>query len=141
MDQASIEPLRFRVTAIRYSIPSAHKQKVEANSSQAEEEKLLPPEQASAWAQLGIHLYEKYGGTQKFRLPQVLAQGIPISIKDIYEILDFFENTEIDRRGSGWDNKNNPSIDWIHWLLMGGDNAWMWARLVKRIRTAKIEIP
>ncbi len=136
MDEASIEPLRFRVTAIRYSIPSPHKQKVEANSSQEEEEKLLPPEPVSTMAQLGIHLYEKYGGTQKFRLPQVLAQGVPISIKDIYEILDFFENTEIDRRESGWNNINEPSFEWIRWLLMGGDAGWHWARTTKELASA-----
>ncbi len=56
----------------------------QAESSQDEEEKLFPPEAASKAAERGIYIYEKYGGTQKFRIPQLLAQGSPISIRDIY---------------------------------------------------------
>ncbi len=113
----------------------------QANSSQDEQEKLLPPEAVSQTAERGIYLYEKYGGRQKFRIPQLLAQATPISIKDIYEILDYFENNEFDKTVLGWGYEYEPSIDWICWLLMGGDRAWTWARIVKRLRTAKIDIP
>jgi hypothetical protein len=113
----------------------------QAESSQDEEEKLCPPEAASKTAERGIYLYEKYGGTQKFRIPQLLAQASPISSRDIYEILDYFENNEFDRTTAGWGYEKEPSIDWICWLLMGGDHAWTWAKIVKRLRTTKIEIP
>jgi hypothetical protein len=143
MDAASTEPvLRFKVTAIRYTINNPQdKRPIEANSSQDEEEKLFPPEAVSQAAERGIYLYEKYGGTQKFRIPQLLAQATPISIKDIYQILDFFENNEFDKKALGWDYEYEPTIDWIRWLMMGSDRAWTWARIVKRMRTAKIEIP
>ncbi|HEY9802756.1 MAG TPA: hypothetical protein V6D25_20495 [Leptolyngbyaceae cyanobacterium] len=55
--------------------------------------------------------------------------------------LDYFENNDFDEKEVGWGYDNKPSIDWICWLLMGGDYAWTWARIVKRLRTAKIEIP
>lgn len=113
----------------------------QANSRQDEKEKLLPPELASKSAQLGIKLYEEYGGRENFRIPQILAQENPLSVKEIYEILEFFENTEIDTRESGWENRSDPSVEWVRWLMMGGESAWEWARIVKRMRTATIEIP
>lgn len=113
----------------------------QAQSRQDEREKLLPPELASKSAQLGIELYEEYGGREQFRIPQILAERDPLSVKEIYEVLEFFENTEIDTRESGWENRNDPSVEWIRWLMMGGESAWEWARIVKRMRTAKIEIP
>lgn len=143
MDAASIEPiLRFQVTAIKYTINTPQdKQRIKANSSQDEQDKLFPPETVSQAAERGIYLYEKYGGTQKFRIPQLLASASPISIRDIYEILDYFENNEFDKTEFGWGYEYEPSIDWIRWLMMGSDRAWTWARIVKRLRTAKIETP
>lgn len=143
MDAAPTEPiLRFRVTAIRYTINNPHhKQRIEANSSQDEEEMLMPPDAVRSVADLGIYLYENYGGTQKFRIPHLLAQATPISIKDIYEILDFFETNEFNRREPGWGDQDEPSVNWICWLMMGGDRAWSWARTVKRLRTAVIVFP
>lgn len=96
----------------------------QAESRQDEREKLLPPELASKSARLGIELYEEYGGKEKFRIPQILAERDPLSVKEIYEVLDFFENTEIDTRESGWENRNDPSVDWIRWLMMGGESDW-----------------
>jgi hypothetical protein len=143
MDAASTEPvLRFKVTAIRYTINSPRdKQPIEANSSQDEEEMLMPPEAVRYAADQGIYLYEKYGGVEDFRIPRLLAQATPISIKDVYQILDFFETNEFDMREPGWGDPDEPSVDWIRWLMMGTDRAWTWARIVKRLRTAKIELP
>jgi hypothetical protein len=143
MDAVPTEPiLRLRLSAIRYTINNPRdKQPIKANSSQEEEEKLMPPELASKLAQLGICLYEQYGGFEKFRIPHLLAQSSPIPIKDIYEILDFFETNEFDRREAGWGWEYEPSVGWICWLMMGGDRAYSWARTVKRMRTAKIELP
>jgi len=36
-------------------------------------------------------------------------------------MLDFFENTKIDQSKPGWADKDYPSVDWIRWLLMGGE--------------------
>jgi hypothetical protein len=143
MDTASTEPvLRFKVTAIRYTINSPHdKQSIEANSSQDKEEMLMPPEAVRYAAKRGIDLYEKYGGVEDFRIPRLLAQATPISIKDIYQILDFFETHEFDTREPGWGDQDEPSVDWIRWLMMGSDRAWTWARIVKRLRTAVIVFP
>lgn len=143
MDAASIEPiLRFQVTAIRYTINSPHgKQPIKANSSQDEEEMLMPPEAVTYAAKRGIYLYEKYGGVEDFRIPRLLAQATLISIKDVYQILDFFETNEFDTREPGWGDLDEPSVDWIRWLMMGSDRAWTWARIVKRLRTAVIVFP
>jgi hypothetical protein len=102
-------------------------------ASQEEEGRVIPPVSVQEAAQLGLRLYEQYGGSKKLRLPQALADGDSVTSKDIDEILDFFENAEIDEKKPGWGNRNYPSVDWIRWLLMGGDTSWQWANTVKEV--------
>jgi len=67
------------------------------------------------------------------RLSQALAEGSPITAKDLDEMLDFFENTEIDQSNPGWGDNEFPSVDWIRWQLMGGIAGWHWARTTKEL--------
>ncbi|MBD1906337.1 hypothetical protein NDI37_24310 [Funiculus sociatus GB2-A5] len=102
-------------------------------SRQEEESSVITPLLVQNAANLGLSLYERYGGDKKLRLPQALADGKRLTFQDIDEILDFFENAEIDKKKPGWGNRNNPSADWIRWLLMGGDTSWQWANTVKEL--------
>lgn len=70
------------------------------------------------------------------RLSQALAEASPITPDDIDEMLDFFENTEIDYSKPGWGNKEYPSVDWIRWLLLGGDAGYHWAITTKELAIA-----
>ena len=102
-------------------------------SRQEEEGSVIAPVSVQGPAKLGLSLYERYGGSEKLRLPQALADGKRITSEDIDEILDFFENAEIDQEKPGWRNQQYPSVDWIRWLLMGGDKSWHWANTVKEL--------
>lgn len=102
-------------------------------SRQEEEGSVIAPPSVQNAAKLGLRLYEEYGGDKKLRLPQALADGDSVTSKDIDEILDFFEKAEIDQKKPGWGNQNYPSVDWIRWLLMGGDLSWQWANTVKEL--------
>ena len=102
-------------------------------SHQEEKGSVIAPVSVQNAAKLGLRLYERYGGDKKLRLPQALADGKRITFQDIDEILDFFENAEIDQEKAGWGNQQYPSVDWIRWLLMGGDTSWRWANTVKEL--------
>jgi hypothetical protein len=105
-------------------------------SDQEKQCKLIPPVPVISAAFVGLELYGKYGGSKKLRLSQALAEGSPITPKDIDEMLDFFENSGIDQSKPGWGDKEYPSADWIRWLLMGGDAGWHWARTTKDLASA-----
>jgi hypothetical protein len=105
-------------------------------SREEKQGKLIAPGPVSNAAFLGLELYEKYGGSKKLRLPQALAQGSSITVKDLDEMLDFFENSEIDQSKPGWEDKEYPSVDWIRWLLMGGTAGLHWARTTKELASA-----
>lgn len=75
----------------------------------------------------------------RLRLSQALVEASPIAPKDIDEMLDFFENSEIDQSKPGWGDKEYPSEDWIRWLLMGGDAGWHWAITTKDLASAMSE--
>ncbi len=105
-------------------------------SRQEEQGKLIAPGPVSNAAISGLELYGKHGGSKKLRLSQALAEGSSITAKDLDEMLDFFENSDIDQSKPGWGDKEFPSADWIRWLLMGGDAGWHWARTTKELASA-----
>jgi hypothetical protein len=120
---SSIIPIQ--IAALSLSILLANRQE--------EERSVIAPVSVQSAAKLGLSLYERYGGSEKLRLPQALADGKRITSEDIDEILDFFENAEIDQEKPGWRNQQYPSVDGIRWLLMGGDTSWHWANTVKEV--------
>jgi hypothetical protein len=105
-------------------------------SDQEKQGKLIAPGPVQNEASWGLELYGKHGGSKKLRLSQALAEGSAITAKDLDEILDFFENSDIDPSKPGWGDKESPSADWIRWLLMGGDAGWHWARTTKELASA-----
>ncbi|MBD1809763.1 hypothetical protein H6F98_30580 [Microcoleus sp. FACHB-SPT15] len=102
-------------------------------SRQEQQGKLIAPIPVQNEASRGLELYGKHGGSKKLRLSQALAEGSPITAKDLDEMLDFFENTEIDQSNPGWGDNEFPSVDWIRWQLMGGIAGWHWARTTKEL--------
>jgi hypothetical protein len=105
-------------------------------SDEEKQGKLIAPGPVSNAAFLGLELYGKYGGSKQLRLSQALAEGSSITAKDLDEMLDFFENSDIDQSKPGWGDKEYPSADWIRWLLMGGTPGWHWARTTKELASA-----
>ena len=105
-------------------------------SDREKQGKLIAPVPVSNAAYTGLELYRKYGGSKKLRLSQALAQRSSITAKDIDEMLDFFENSNIDQSKPGWGDREYPSADWIRWQLMGGEAGWHWARTTKELASA-----
>ncbi len=105
-------------------------------SRQEQQGKLIAPLPVNNAAHTGLELYRKYGGSKKIRLSQALVEGSSITAKDLDEMLDFFENSDIDQSKPGWGDKEYPSADWIRWLLMGGDAGWHWAKTTKELTSA-----
>jgi hypothetical protein len=65
-------------------------------SRQEQQGKLIAPGPVSNAAITGLELYGKHGGSKKLRLSQALADRSSITAKDLDEMLDFFENSDID---------------------------------------------
>jgi hypothetical protein len=137
MDAAILVQVQLEILSLSLLVASLKEE--EANGSKEEQARLTAPESVKKAAQLGISLYEQYGGRKELRLPQALAQEKPITFKDIDEMLDFFENSQIDHSKPGWGNKEYPSVDWIRWLLMGGNPGWHWASTTKQLASAMNE--
>lgn len=96
-----------------------------------EEAKRIPPLGAYNSAQAGVELHKKFGGGMNLTLARAIAKGRPLTDEEIDKIVDFFENYQLDRADPNWGNKDNPSADWVIWLLMGGYDAWRWAKNYK----------
>lgn len=137
MDAAII--LKIQIELLSLSLLVASLKEEEANGSKEEQARLTAPLSVKKAANLGLSLYEQYGGSKELRLSQALAQEKPITFKDIDEMWDFFENSEIDKSKPGWGNKEYPSVDWIRWLLMGGTPGWHWASTTKQLASAMNE--
>ena len=105
-------------------------------SDQEKQGKLIAPGPVSNAAHTGLELYRKYGGRKKLRLSQALAEGSPITAKDLDEMLDFFKNSDIDQSKPGWEDEEYPCVEWIGWLLMGGTAGLHWARTTKELASA-----
>jgi hypothetical protein len=134
MDEASIEPLRFRVVAI---VLKGHN----LQAAQEEDAEIIPPVPASTAAQAGLELHEKFGGGKNLKVARAIAQRQSLTSGDIDVIVDFFDNYEWDDTDPGWLNHENPSPDWIRYLLMGSYPCMRWAKEVKDWLNGKGEKP
>lgn len=134
MDEASIEPLRLRVVAIVLKCPNLQ-------AAKEEDAQIIPPLPASTAAQAGLELHEKFGGGKNLKVARAIAQRQSLTSGDIDVIVDFFDNYEWDETDSGWLNHENPSVDWIRYLLMGSYPCMRWAKEVKDWLNGKGEKP
>jgi hypothetical protein len=100
-----------------------------------EQDQLKPPASVSEEASLGLSFYEQYGqpGKMDLQLSKKLAAQSLITSQDVNQMRDFFENAQIYTTGQHWENKKQPSADWIRWLLMGGDAGQHWVRTLKEL--------
>lgn len=89
----------------------------------AQKNRILP-EPVSNAAKLGLELHYKFGGGKNIGLAKAIASGKPLDREQIEAIADFFETFEPDRKDPGWMNHDNPSSDWICYLLMGASSRW-----------------
>ncbi|WP_261207573.1 hypothetical protein [Laspinema sp. D2d] len=92
----------------------------------AQKNRILP-EPVSNAAKLGLEWHYKFGGGKNIGLAKAIASRKALTHEQIEAIADFFETFEPDRKDPGWMNHDNPSPDWILWLLMGGDVACLWS--------------
>lgn len=139
MDEDSTPVLQFQVTAIRHIITSS--QEVQANGSNEDEAEIIPPVPASRAAQFGLELHQKFGGGKNLKLAKAIAKQQSLTPKDIDTILDFCDNYVWDDTDAGWMNHENPSVDWIRYLLMGSYPCMRWARQVKNWLNGEGERP
>ncbi len=93
---------------------------------------IVIPFQVILSATRGLELHSKFGGGRNITIAKMLIGKRPVSWEDINQIVEFFETHEEDREDPMWGNKESPSVDYIHWCLMGGNFAYEWAVGVKR---------
>jgi len=108
-----------------------------------------PPEKVADAAKLGLDLREKFGrgGTEVgVARARDLSNRRAVSAETISRMRSFFarHGAQVDRRDKGWENRDDPSAQWIAWLLWGGDAGKEWAeslgKVEKQARAATSEI-
>lgn len=92
-----------------------------------------PPKNVSDEAELGLKLRKLFnrGGTSVgVARARDLKNRENLSEDTIKRMVSFFarHGAQIDRRDEGWENKENPSAEWIAWLLWGGDSGRDWSQ-------------
>ena len=107
-----------------------------------------PPETVAEAAMLGLVLREKFdrGGTEVgVARARDLSNRRNVSADTVQRMRSFFarHGAQVNRQHPQWENKNNPSAQWIAWLLWGGDPGRKWAeglKIEKQARAASLEI-
>lgn len=107
------------------------------------------PKAVQSNAALGIELSKEHGvglppnpkggmGTGK-RTAQRLTSG-EVDEEQIVLMAAWLarHGEQLDRRRSGWENREEPSAEWVSWLGWGGDEAVPWVRAsMKQIKAAR----
>ncbi|NEO27239.1 MAG: hypothetical protein F6K03_10165 [Kamptonema sp. SIO4C4] len=108
-----------------------------AQNKKKQKDGISPPDKACELSQEGIEIYRQLGGKQDLGLAPTIAKGHKLTMDNIYAILEFFRSFKGNPDEEGWGNRNHPSINWLSWLMMGGDDMYEWAKTVKRIHDAE----
>ena len=90
----------------------------------------LPPEAVARAAQKGLALREKLkraGMTVGVAHARELKDRKPLSDSTIRQMARFFARHQVDNRPENWGEDENPSADYVAWLLWGGDPGRGWA--------------
>ena len=99
----------------------------------------VPPEQAMKSAAKGIELAKGHGGrgstANSLARAQAMAAGTPHGPRDLRRLANWHErhaeDREVAKDGNGhgtWGDEENPSADWIAFLLRGGEEGRNWAQ-------------
>jgi hypothetical protein len=94
--------------------------------------RIVIPYQVILSATKGLELHSKFGGGKNINIAKMLTGKRPVSLEHINQMIDFLETYEQNRDYPRWDGIDIPSIDHIHWCLMGGGLGYKWATDVKR---------
>lgn len=99
-----------------------------------------PPKGVATQARRGLDLRESHGrgGTEVgVKRAHQLRDQQPVSDRDIKDIYSYFARHTVDKQGTGWASRTDPSAGYIAWLLWGGDPAERWiGRLHDRLEKA-----
>jgi len=101
-----------------------------------------PPAVVRKAAERGLELRREFGrgGTEiGVARARDLSNGKRIPPQTINRMLSYFARHEVDKKGEGWGDENNPSAGYIAWLLWGGDAGWSWARGIEREYPAEVK--
>lgn len=91
---------------------------------------LVPPEEVAREAERGLALRRKFkrGGTNVgVARARDLKGRKSLSPQTIKRMVAFFRRQEIHRTGPNFGNDEDPSAEYIGWLLWGGDPGRAWA--------------
>lgn len=89
-----------------------------------------PPSSVSDQARMGLALRQQFGrggNADSTWITPDLAKQTPVPWKTILRMIEFFEIHEADKELDGWQDRTNPSHEWITWLMYGGTPGWRWA--------------
>jgi len=90
----------------------------------------LPPEAVALAARKGLALREKLkraGTIVGVAHARELQNRKPLPDTAIRQMARFFSRHEVDKRAANWGEDDNPSADYVAWLLWGGDPGREWA--------------
>ena len=82
-------------------------------------------------ARLGLRLREEHGrgGTAKgVARARDISNRVNLSDRTILRMHSFFARHGAQQTAAGWEDRTDPSAQWIAWLLWGGDSGRRWAR-------------
>jgi hypothetical protein len=98
-----------------------------------------PPQAVADQAELGLKLRdEKFTASDKPGTDVGVARARDLknrknlSLDTIGRMVSFFARHagQVDRRDAGWENRAEPSKQWVAWLLWGGDEGQEWAERI-----------
>lgn len=104
----------------------------------SDERRYEPPQEVRAAARLGLALRKEFNrgsGPVGVARGRDLARGASFGIDTINRMASFFARHGaqlIKTKEAGWENEENPSAQWIAWLLWGGDPGRDWVERIKK---------
>lgn len=95
---------------------------------------LTPPPEVASTAEKGLELRRKYkrGGTNVgVARARDLKGRKSLSPQTIKRMVNFFDRQEVHKQDENFGNEDDPSPEYVGWLLWGGDAGREWAERKK----------
>ncbi|WP_182442131.1 hypothetical protein [Cereibacter sphaeroides] len=95
---------------------------------------LTPPPEVASTAEKGLELRRKYkrGGTNVgVARARDLKGRKSLSPQTIKRMVNFFDRQEVHKQDENFGNEDDPSPEYVGWLLWGGDPGREWAERKK----------